>query len=125
MKNRFLLYWRNPWRIYYVEDSVTGKQQSLRTRDRAEAMTLFHARNESFRQPFLNLQIAKAYLAGTDSGVRIRTWQHAFDAVTATKQGSTQVRWQIAARQKAFDLIRHHVILETQLEHRSEERRVG
>jgi integrase len=117
MKNRFLLYWRNPWRIYYVEDSVTGKQQSLRTRDRAEAMTLFHARNESFRQPFLNLQIAKAYLAGTDSGVRIRTWQHAFDAVTATKQGSTQVRWQIAARQKAFDLIRHHVILETQLEH--------
>lgn len=117
MKNRFRMYRRNPWRIYYVEDSVTGKQQSLHTRDRAEAMALFHARNESFRQPFLNLQIAKAYLAGTDSGVTTRSWQHAFDAITETKHGSTQIRWRCAAKQKAFDLIRHRVILETQPEH--------
>jgi integrase len=116
MKNRFLLYRRNPWRIYYVEDSVTGKQQSLRTRDRAEAMTLFHARNESFRQPFLNLQIAKAYLAGTDSGVSNRTWQDAFNAITENKHGSTKERWQRAVKQKAFDLILPLIIIETQAE---------
>jgi hypothetical protein len=117
MKNRFLLYRRKQGGRFYVEDCETGKQQSLRTRDRAAATAIFHARNESFRQPYLNLQIAKAYRAGTDAGVTTRTWQHAFDAITETKLGSTQVRWQFAARQKAFDLIRHRVVLETQPEH--------
>jgi len=37
--------------VFYVHDSTTGKQESLGTRDRAEATTLFHSRNESFRQP--------------------------------------------------------------------------
>ena len=65
--------------VFYVHDSETGKQESLGTRDRAEATTLLNARNESVRQPQLNLQIAKAYLAGTDSGVSTRTWQNALD----------------------------------------------
>ncbi len=117
MKNRFRLYRRKKGRRFYVENCETGKQQSLGTRDRAEATAILLARNESFRQPQLNLQIAKAYLAGTDSGITTRTWQHAFAAITETKHGSTKVRWRCAARQKAFDLIRHRVILETQPEH--------
>jgi hypothetical protein len=55
----------------------TRKQESTGTRNRAEATSLLNARNESVRQPQLNLQIAKAYLAGTDSGVATRTWQQA------------------------------------------------
>jgi len=51
------------------------KQESLGTEDRAEATSLLNARNEAARQPQLNLQIAEAYLAGTDSGVSTRTWQ--------------------------------------------------
>ena len=69
MKNRYRLYRRKLGGVFYVHDSETGKQESLGTRDRAEATTLLNARNESVRQPQLNLQIAKAYLAGTDSGV--------------------------------------------------------
>jgi integrase len=61
--------------------------------------------------------MAKAYLAGTDSGMTTRTWQGGFDAITETKHGSTQARWRCAAKQKAFNLIRHRVILETQPEH--------
>jgi hypothetical protein len=38
--------------------------ESLGTRDRAEATTLLNASNESVRQPQLNLHIAKAYLTG-------------------------------------------------------------
>ena len=102
--------------VFYVHDSETGKQESLGTRDRAEAKTLLNARNESVRQPQLNLQIAKAYLAGTDSGVSTRTWQNALDAVVATKSGSTQDRWRRAAKEKALDLIRDRVIIETQAE---------
>jgi hypothetical protein len=62
--------------VFYVHDSETGKQESLGTRDRAEARTLLNAPNESVRQLQLNLHIAKAYLAGTDSGVSTRTWQN-------------------------------------------------
>jgi len=88
----------------------------LGTKDRAEATALFNARNESVRQPQLNRQIAKAYLAGTDSGISTRTWQDAFNAIIEYKQKTTKERWQRGARQKAFDLIRRLVIIETQAE---------
>lgn len=116
MKNRFRLYRRTMGDVFYVHDSETGKQESLGTRDRAEATTLLNARNESVRQPQLNLQIAKAYLAGTDSGVSTRTWQNALDAIVATKSGSTQDRWRRAAKETALDGIRDRVIIETQAE---------
>jgi len=117
MRPRYRLYRRKNGGRYYIHDDVTGKQESLGTRDRAEATTLFHARNESVRQPQLNLQIAKAYLAGTDSGVATRTWQQALDAIVETKSGSTQDRWRRAAKETALDSIRNRVILETQAEH--------
>jgi len=63
----------------------TRKHESTGTRNRAEATSLLNARNESIRQPHLNLQIAKAYLAGTDSGVASRTWQQALDLTSALK----------------------------------------
>ena len=117
MKRRFILYRRKLGGTFYVEDTETRKQESLGTKDRAEATSLLNARNESVRQPQLNLQIAKAYLAGTDSGVSTRTWQQALDAIVETKSGSTQDRWRRAAKETALDGIRHRVILETQAEH--------
>ena len=103
--------------VFYVHDSETGKQESLGTKNRAEAVVLLNARNESVRQPQLNLQIAKAYLAGTDSGVATRTWQNALDAIVETKSGSTQERWRRAAKETALDLIRNRIIIETQAEY--------
>lgn len=85
MKNRYRLYRRPKGGVFYAHDSETGKQESLSTRDRAEAMSLLNAHNESVRLPLTNLQIAKVYLAGTDSGVSTRTWQNALDAVVETK----------------------------------------
>ena len=114
MKQRFILYRRKVGGMYYIEDTETRKQESLGTKDRAEAKSLLNARNESVRQPQLNLHIAKAYLAGTDSGVSTRTWQNALDAIIETKSGSTKDRWQRAAKEKAPDLIRPRVIIETQ-----------
>ena len=60
MKSRFILF--NRAGVYYTEDTVSRKQNRLRTKDEAEALTLLNAKNESFRQPVLNLQIARAYL---------------------------------------------------------------
>lgn len=117
MKQRFILYRRKVGGMFYIEDTETRKQESLGTKDRTEAKSLLNARNEAVRQPQLNLHIAKAYLAGTDSGVSTRTWQNALDAIIETKSGSTKDRWQRAAKEKALDLIRSRVIIETQAEH--------
>src|SRR5438874_13207516 len=110
MKQRFILYRRKAGGMFYIEDTETRKQESLGTKDRAEAKSLLNARNESVRQPQLNLQIAKAYLSGTDSGVATRTWRNALDAIIDTKTGPTKDRWQRAAKDKALDSIRDQVI---------------
>lgn len=99
---------------FYSVDTHTGKRTSLGTASEDEARQIIEAKNQAQRQPVLNLQIAKAYLAGTDSGIAQRTWQQALDALTASKHGANQERWRRAGRDEAFDLIRHRVIIETQ-----------
>jgi hypothetical protein len=115
MKSRFILYRRGG--VYYCEDTVTRKQSSLRTRDAATAASLLNAKNESFRQPILNLQIARTYLAATDPEVAKRTWQTAMDELTKTKTGNTRNRHITAMKDRAFDLIRNLPILETHSAH--------
>jgi integrase len=115
MKSRFILYRRGG--VYYCEDTDTGKQSSLRTRDVAAATSILNAKNESFRQPILNLQIARTYLTATDPEVARRTWQTAMDELTKTKTGNTRYRHETAMKDKAFDLIRNLPILETQSAH--------
>jgi hypothetical protein len=59
--------------VFYCEDTTTGKQTSLRTKDETEADILLHTRNEAQRQPVLNLQIARVYLKHSDPEVAKRT----------------------------------------------------
>ncbi|HXI70609.1 MAG TPA: tyrosine-type recombinase/integrase [Verrucomicrobiae bacterium] len=125
MKNRFILYRRKLGGMFYVQDTKTRKQESLGTKIRSEATTLFNARNEAARQPQLNLQIAKAYLAGSDFGASTRTWQDAFNAIIENKTGVTKDRWQRGARQKAFELIHPLIIVETKAEQLSACLRAG
>jgi len=115
MNQQFILFRRAG--VFYVEDTTTGKQTSLRTKDAAEAKTLLHARNESVRQPVLNLHIARAYLAASDPSVATRTWQVPMDEMTRTKTGPTRIRHERAMKDKAFDLIRDLPILETNATH--------
>ena len=57
---------------FYCVDTTTGKRTSLRTTNAEAAQQIVEAKNQSERQPVLNLQIAKAYLAGTDNGIATR-----------------------------------------------------
>ena len=82
---------------YYCVDTTTGKRTSLGTNDADAARQIIDARNNSERQPILNLQIAKAYLAGSDNGIKTRTWQQAIEALTNMKKGANQHRWKTAA----------------------------
>jgi hypothetical protein len=73
MKQRFILFRRGE--MYYCEDTSTRKQASLQKKNQLEALTLLSAKNEVYRQPVLNLQIARAYLGAVDPLVNTRTWQ--------------------------------------------------
>jgi len=115
MKTRFIMF--NRAGVYYSEDTTTGKQHSLRTKNEAEALALLHSKNEAHRQPVLNLHIARTYLTATDPEVARRTWQTAMDEMTKTKTGSTHARHVVAMKDKAFDLIRNLPILETHSAH--------
>jgi integrase len=98
---------------FYCVDKTTGKRTSLGTTSADDARQIVEARNNSVRQPVLNLQIAKAYLAGTDNGIATRTWQQAIESLTNTKQGANQHRWRTAARDKAFAPLMPRIIIET------------
>ena len=103
--------------IFFIEDRISRKQESLKTRDKAVAHRLFNARNEAHEQPAINLQIARAYLMASDPLVVQRTWQHAMNEVVKTKHGPTQERWQRAIKDHALDAIRSRPLIETQAEH--------
>jgi hypothetical protein len=109
MKQQYRLFRRAG--VYYVQDNFTGKQESLRTRHRDEAQRIFHAKNEAHRQPQVNLQIARAYLAVGDPLLLKRTWQNVMDAAGSTKRGDTLKRWQSAMREAPFDKIRGQVLI--------------
>jgi len=115
MKNRFNLFQRSG--VFYSEDTTTGKQTSLRTRDRADAMRLLHVKNEAMHQPAMNLQIAQVYLQHGDPALATRTWQDVMAQIVSSKQGSTQKRWQSAIKDKALDSIRQRRLIETIPEH--------
>jgi integrase len=117
MKTRYRLIRRGSRKTsFYLVDSRTGKRTSLHTADKDAAQQIVAARNQAERQPLLNLQLAKAYLSGTDSGVQTRTWQQAIEALTQMKQGANQARWKRVLSDKAFAPLWPKVIVETNAE---------
>ena len=115
MKLRYRLFQRGNG-IFFIEDRITRKQASLQTRDKAAALRIFNANNESYQQPAINLKIARTNLMADDPQVAKRSWQRVMEEIMKFKMGSTLQRWQTAVKDKAFDSIRALPLLETQAE---------
>lgn len=115
MKPRYRLFLRRG-SVYYAFDDQTKRFESLRTKDRREAVRLLHAKNESCQQPSINLHIARAYLMGSDPAAKTRTWCHVMEEMIRLKDGETQARWKRAARDPAFDSICDVPLIETRVE---------
>ncbi len=114
MKSRYRLMTRGcRSNAFYCVDTITGKRVSLGKIERDTAEQIVLAKNQALRQPMLNLQIAKAYLAGSDSGVATRTWGDALKTLVENRQGETQTRWLRAAKEKAISPLLSKIILET------------
>jgi integrase len=116
MKLRYRLFLRRK-SVYYAFDDTTKTFTSLKTKDKAEANRLLMAMNEAGKQPAMNLSLARVYLRHSDPMVSVRTWQNVLEEIIGIKSGPTQARWKSAAKDKAFDLIRNRVLIETQGEH--------
>ena len=98
---------------FYCVDTTTCKRTSLGTANPDEAQQIIEAKNQAERQPVLNLQIAKAYLAGTDSGLTTRTWQQAMETLTESKQAANKERWQRVAKDRALAPLLPRTIIDT------------
>jgi hypothetical protein len=117
MKSRYRLIRRGVrGGVFYCVDTKTGKRNSLQTGSKDEARQVIEAKNQAERQPFINLQIARAYLTASDPAMASRTWQAVMEEIPKTKQGENQARWLMAIRDKSFKNIRQQPVLGTTAE---------
>src|SRR4029077_4659621 len=90
MKHRFWLFKRGG--ILYVEDSLTGRQESLGTTHRSEAETLRATKDNAVSQPHVILAIGKAYLATYDPKIVQRKWRVVMDEFLQRGKETTHQR---------------------------------
>jgi integrase len=112
MKTRYILFRRDNG-VFYTEDTTSGKQSSLRTRDETEAKSLLNAKNEAQRQPVLNLHLARAYLTASDPAFVERTWQTVMEQLQSRGKDSSRERYASVFKSSSFDALRHKKLLET------------
>lgn len=117
MRKRYRLVQRNDrGGNFYLVDNVTKLRESLNTTDREAAEQVLQARLQAEKQPAINLQIARAYLAATDEKIIRRTWADVMEEIVRLKSGSTRERWERATSDEAFDAIKKVPLLETKAE---------
>ena len=61
--------------MFYLQDSRTGKQQSLETKDRNAALRLLEIKRQTVAEPGFNQFILKTCLSTQDPFLAKRTWQ--------------------------------------------------
>jgi hypothetical protein len=116
MTDKFRIF-RRASGVWYIEDSETRVQRSLRTRNQIEAKRFLQAENEAYRQPAINVQIARAYLTASDPKLVTRTWLEVMEGLVALKAGTNRQRWERAIGDKSFDSLRQLPLIETRAEH--------
>jgi len=114
MKKTYRMFRRG--RTYYCQHNGTGKQESLGTKDKAQADKLLQAKNQAIEQPMLNMQLARVYASASDPRAATRTWKDVMDECAKTKTDDTLERWNRAMLEKPFEHIRCKRLLETHSE---------
>ena len=116
MKHRFGLI-KRPWGVFYSKDRQTGQQESLGTRNKAEATELLNAKNEAHQQPMLNWQKARTYLSAADPEAMTRHWLYVMEQILKTQHGTTKARMERAIKDEAFKPLMSLPLVETRSQH--------
>ena len=114
MLNKYRLFQRANG-VFYREDNESGKQWSLRAKDRRAAEKLLMSRTKH-RLPTLNLTMARAYLSAHDAKMSTRTWSAVMREIVTHGIASSQERCARTFCSKAFDSIRHKPLVQTTAE---------
>jgi integrase len=113
MQERYRMYRRSNG-TYYLQDNRTGKQESLKTKDRGKANRICTARNEAVALPAMNLTLAKAYLAGKSPQLITRTWEEVMRDMAQSYEGSTRHRWERVVQSAPFRSLYKLPLIHTQ-----------
>jgi integrase len=116
MQERYRMF-RRAGGNYYSRDKITGRSESLGTRDRIAAKQLLAARNQAAAQPQLNRTMAKAYLSAKSPDLLTRTWADVMEHYSVTGVESTRKRRATAFRSRPFVLLRGIALLDTEAGH--------
>ncbi len=111
MKQRFYIYRRRD--VYYLQDSRTGKQQSLETKDKNEALRLLEIKRQSTADTGFNQIVLKTCLTTQDPLMARRTWQTVMDQIQTHGKESSRKRYTRALKSKAFARLRNVKLVET------------
>jgi integrase len=114
MKERFYLYRRRE--MFYLQDSRTGKQQSLETKDRKAALRLLEIKRQTVADPGFNQFILKSCLTTQDPLLGKRTWAAVMEQMQTHGKDATKTRCARAMKCKAFDALRPVKLVETTAE---------
>jgi hypothetical protein len=111
MKQRFWLLRRGG--VYYLQDSFSGKRESLQIKDPQTAAKIRDARIEVNQRPELSLALGRAYLKVHDPDMAKRTWADVMEEQAKRGAETTQERCCREIKTKPFDLIRNKPLVET------------
>jgi integrase len=114
MRERFYIYRRRG--IYYLQDSRSGKQQSLDTTEKKEALRLLEIKRQATESSTFNQIMLKTCLTTQDPLLAIRTWQNVMDQMKTHGRASTRLRCDRAMRSKELSSLKNIKLIETTAE---------
>jgi integrase len=117
MNNLYRLYRRSNG-AFYAQNRQTGKQLSLKTKDRVQAGLQLTALNESARDAVISRDVGMTYLFHSDPDAKTRTWAIVCDQMLTTKSANPENhrRWSVAFRDKAIVPLRALKVVDTRAE---------
>jgi len=114
MKQRFYLFRRRG--AFYLQDSRTGKQQSLATRDRPTALRLLEIKRQTVADAGFNQLLLRTCLTAQDAQLSRRTWATVMEQMKTHGRDSARKRCARAMRCNAFKALQHLKLIETRAE---------
>ncbi len=111
MKQRLRLFKRGD--TFYSEDGETGKQVSLGTKDRNDALRLLEVKRQALGNPEFTRLLLKACAGTLDPLLLTRSWTDVMNQMSAQRTGPTRERSERAFKSPVFNPLRRKKLVET------------
>jgi integrase len=113
--SRYRLFKKGAYGTFYIEDVLSRRQTSLKTKDKKEAERLCQAHCECAEAPDRAYRVGMAYVGSIDPDAATRTWKQVVEAYAANHpEGSpTRYRIEIAGKDRAIACLLRLPLLRT------------